>query len=204
MDLFVFGTLLHLPLLEVVSGDAEVASKIRWAVRPGFRVSRVSGQVFPMLHEDADGVAEGIIISGLSEEALERLDYYERAFGYDRLPFAVLDENQMSRNVTVYLPEPGRWEPAETWDREGWIAAYGEVTVMTAQEAMASMGQMPAEEMGARYGQMMARAASRHRAQSDTGHGRMGRGDVQLIQARQRYAGFFNVEELDLAFRRRT
>ncbi len=202
MDLFLFGTLLHIPLLEQVSGDGDVVSKIRWAVRPGYRVSRVDGHVFPMMHEDADGVAEGIIVSGLDEHALARLDYYEKAFGYDRVDFAVLDENQMARNVTAYVPEPGRWTPAEPWDREDWIAKFGKLTTITAKEAMSEIATMPAAQMGAQYPQMMARAASRQRAELDEGTGDMGRGDVHLVQARKTYAGFFNVEELDLTFKR--
>jgi len=202
MDLFIFGTLLHVPLLREVSGDADIATKIRWAVRPGYRVSRVAGQVFPMIHEDPDGVAEGVIVSGLDGVALERLDYYEKAFGYDRNAFAVLVENQGTVDVSAYVPEEGRWSPAEPWDREGWIAEYGEVTTLTAAEAMEGFGQVSAQSLGQRYGQMMARAASRLRATQSHGTGGMGRDDVQIIQARKKYEGFFNVEELDLSFRK--
>ena len=78
---------------------------------------------------------------------------------------------------------------------------------MTAVEAMATMDSMPAAQMGQLYPNMMARAASRQRAANSSGpdsnqSGRMGRNDVQVIEARKRYAGFFNVEELDLSFRR--
>lgn len=202
MDLFLFGTLLHMPLLEVVSGDPDVRAKVHLGVRTGFRVSRVAEQVFPMMHEDPDGVTEGIIVQGLSDEALARLDYYEKAFGYDRVEFVVLDEHQTPRNVTCYVGEEGRWSPAEPWDREGWIAALGEVTTMTAREAMTLYGEVPAQVMGTRYPQMMARAASRQRAARGAGGRGMGRSDVQLIEARKAYSGFFTVEELDVAFRR--
>lgn len=202
MDLFIFGTLLHLPLLEVVSGDPDVASRIVWAVRPGYRVSRVNGQVFPMIHADPDGVAEGIVVEGLDADALARLDYYEKAFGYDRVEFAVLDGDQTSHMVTAYLPEADRWQPAEDWDREGWISRYGAITTRTAHEAMSVMHEMPAQRMGQQYPQMMARAASRMRAEQEAEKGDLGRKDVHLIEARNRYAGFFTVEELDLTFRR--
>ncbi len=202
MDIFIFGTLLHIPLLKEVSGDMQITDKISWAVRPGYRVSRVTGQVFPMMHEDPDGVAEGILLKGLDAEAVARLDYYETAFGYDRVAFAVLDENQMSLEVTAYMPPEGRWTPSRPWDREHWIATYGELTTLTAAEAMSSYGHVPATEMGARYGQMMARAASRMRAKQSHGRGDMGRDDVHVLQARKRYEGFFNVEELDLRFRK--
>lgn len=205
MDLFIFGTLLHLPLLQRVSEDAQIADKIRWAVRPGYSVSRVRGQVFPMIHADPDGVAEGIVLQGVSEDTLARIDYYEKAFGYDRVEFTVLDEHQQSRTVTAYMPEPDRWQPDGLWDREAWIAKYGQMATMAAQEAMAGVHDTPAPQMGQKYPQMMARAASRLRAAhtGQTGHvTTLGRADVKLIDARKRYAGFFNVEELDLTFRR--
>ena len=87
MDVFIFGTLLHMPLLEVVSGDPDVSHRITWAVRPGYRVSRVTGHVFPIMHEDVNSVAEGVVIEGLSEAQLERLDFYEKAFDYSRVDF---------------------------------------------------------------------------------------------------------------------
>lgn len=202
MDLFLFGTLLHVPLLQVVSGDKDIAARMRWVVRPGYRVARVAGQVFPMMQADPDGVAEGVILEGLDEDTLARLDYYEKAFGYDRASFTVFDEEQRARQVTAYLPEPDRWQPAEDWDREDWAAQYGEVTTMTAHEAMSMIDEMPPQEMGQRYEQMMARAASRVRAGQSNRRGDLGRSDVELIEARNRFAGFFNVEELDLRFRR--
>jgi len=207
MDLFIFGTLLHLPLLEVVSGDPDIAKRISWAVRPEYRVSRVKDHVFPIMHDDPTGVAEGILITGLDDGEIARLDYYEKAFDYARIEFVVLDQYQRPRDVTAYVPPEGRWTPAEPWDREGWIAAYGEVTTMTGVEAIAAMDNMPAAQMGQLYPNMMARAASCQRAAKSNGtnsaeSGRMGRGDVQVIGAHNRYAGFFNVEELDLSFRR--
>jgi len=209
MDLFVFGTLLHMPLLEVVSGDADVATKVQSATRPDYQVSRVSGQVFPMMHAQTGAVARGVIVQGLSDKALARLDYYEKAFGYDRVEFEVLDADQIPRSVTCYVPDAGPdgaqqqggWTPADPWDRDAWTAAMGEVTTMTAREAMTLFGVQPAQAMGASYAAMMARAASRQRAQAAPRGAGMGQHDVDLIEARKAYAGFFTVQELDLTFR---
>ncbi|PVA08214.1 NUDIX domain-containing protein [Thalassorhabdomicrobium marinisediminis] len=202
MELFLFGTLLHMPLLEAVSGDADVAGKVSWAKREDYSVRRVAGQVFPMMYPDAGAVAEGIIVAGLDDTALARLDYYEKAFGYNREHFTVIDADGQPREVTAYLPEPDRWQPAEPWDREGWIATMGEVTVMTAHEAMSVMATMTAPEMGQTYPQMMARAASKQRARSSGQGAGYNSSDVDLIVARQQHVGFYNVEEVDLAFRR--
>lgn len=202
MDLFVFGTLLHVPLLQAVSGLDDVAARMVWAVRPDHKVSRVCGEVFPMIHANADAVAEGVIVEDLPQEALARLDFYEKAFGYARVEGVVYDGQQVARKVALYLPEPDRWQPAEPWDREGWIAEWGPLTALTAEEVMAQMGRMPAHQVGARYEQMMARAASQLRAQADAATGDLTRKDVVVHAVRRPYTGFFAVEEIDLSFRR--
>lgn len=182
MDVFIFGTLLHVPLLKVVSGDDRVQDRLQWAVRPGYAVSRVEGQVFPMIHADPDAVAEGVIVEGLDDAALARLDYYEKAFGYDRVAFSVLDADQQTRAVTAYVPQEGRWTPAEPWDRDGWIAQFGAVTALTAEEAMAAMGHLTAAQMGHEYPNMMTRAASRLRAQGEPARGDLGRDDFVVLR----------------------
>ncbi len=201
MDLFLFGTLLHLPLLEQVSGDVDVGQKIAPATRAGYRVSRVEGHVFPMMHPSPDSTAHGVIVTGLDAQALARLDYYEKAFGYDRVAFTVLDANEDPREVTAYVPEAGRWSAAEPWDFEAWAEKFGPVTTLTAQEALADMEGTSAAEMGAKYPQIMTRAASRLRAQQVPPRAGLNRTDVSLIGARKAHDGFFTVEALDLTFK---
>jgi nudix-type nucleoside diphosphatase (YffH/AdpP family) len=202
MDLFIFGTLLHIPLLKVVTGDADVAHRLVAATRAGYTVSRVDGQVFPMIHPVDGGVANGVIVQGLDDLALARLDYYEKAFGYDRVEFVVMDAQEKSRKVTAYLPEAGRWSAAEPWDCDAWIARFGELTTMTAVEAMSDMDRFAPRDMGARYSTIMARAASRQRAAKDSATGTLGRSDVTVLGRHKPYSGFFNLEELDLTYRR--
>ncbi len=70
------------------------------------------------------------------------LDYYEKAFSFARTYFVVFDLNNNPRDVTGYMPLVSNWIPAEPWDSKEWIATYGEVTMKTAVEAMASMDNM--------------------------------------------------------------
>ncbi len=202
MDMFVFGTMLHVPLLRIVTGLDDVERQLVWAVRPSYRVSRAQGQACAVLHPDPQGVAEGVIVEGLGAQALERLDYYEQAFGYERAEFDVFDADQTARRVMCYLPPHGRWHPAEPWDREAWITRFGPMAELASVEAMALMGHMPAAAMGERYPQMLARAASRLRAEAEPHHGNLSRADVTVDAVRRPYTGFFAVEEVDLRFRR--
>lgn len=202
MDVFVFGTLSHLPLLEIVSGDRDISQRTTWAVRPGYSVSRVVGQVFAMVHTDSDGVAEGMRVQGVDDATLARLDYYEKALGYERTSFAVLDADKQSHTGVAYLPEPDRWQADEPWDRAAWTEQHGALTTETAIEVMSNMSTTPAHNVGAIYPFMTMRAASRLRAAKTTQAGTQRRDDVHLIEARNRYAGFINVQELQLSHRK--
>lgn len=200
MGLFLFGTLLHLPLLEEVSGMTISALTLRKARRQGFRVSAVAGEVFPMMHEAEGEFTEGILVEGLTDTALKRLDYYERAFGYNRVEFAVTREGGAPCQSFAYMPEAGRWQPGGEWLLSDWATRYGALTVATAREAMAMMELTPPEEMGKRYPLIMARAASYLRA-SEEHSGRFAPNVIKHAH-RKPYAGFFAVDEVDLQFRK--
>lgn len=198
MDLFIFGTLLHRPLLRMVAGEDCRTAPMRL---PGHRVARVAGEVFPML-TSGEG-ADGLLITGASEEAIARIDYYEAAFGYARHPVTLeTPQGDKQGGATVYLPAPGRWQPAEDWSLTDWADAWGALTVETAKEAMSLMGQISPEEMGRRYGSMMNRADGRLRAASQTPTDGMTRADVELMSLRQPFGGYFAVDELTLRHRR--
>lgn len=197
MDLFIFGTLLHPPLLAAVSGEPEGAIAAQPACRHGFGVHRVADQVFPMMHPKQGSMAQGLILSGLSEQALARLDFYEKAFGYDRVSFDV-EVDGVLRAVTAYVPPDGKWRPAEPWDFAAWKARFGAITVETAHEAMEDFGVRTPEDMGLRYPPMMARAASKLRAQQAPLRDGLTRDDVKVHSISTPYKGFFTVQDVEL------
>lgn len=148
-----------------------------------------------MMAEGGDW-AEGLLIEGLEGEALERIDYYEAAFGYTRHEIILED----GATAAAYLPDPGRWEAAEDWSLADWSDRWGEMVTLAAEEAMSMMGQVPAPVMGNRYPQILHRAAARLRARGGQGAGT--RRAAVLAGRRRRYTNFFAVEELDLSFPR--
>lgn len=199
MEVFLFGTLLHRPVFEVVAG---APGQWRPARRARHRVARVEGQSFPMMAEGG-AAAYGALVSGLDPQALDRLHFYEAAFDYVPAEIEVLDAAERPVTALAYLPKPGRWQAAsEDWSLGNWIAGQGALTVEAAREAMSLFGKVPAVEMGRRHGQILSRAAARLRGAGTPPVGGPSRADVALQARRHPYMNYFAAEELDLSFRR--
>lgn len=199
-DLFLFGTLRHLPLLQVVSGDPSIGDQICAAYAPDHVVMRVKGQGFPMLNTQPDTTAEGVVVENVNAAVLARIDYYERAFGYTRAEIDVICDG-VPRKAAVYQAEPGRWAAEVHWNLDDWVAQFGAMTTDAAGTALAAYGRLSAEELGRYYPSMLTRSASRMRAQAKGGEA-TGDKTVTLHQHSTPYTQFFSVEEVDLSFSR--
>lgn len=88
--IFVFGTLRHVPLLETVLGRAVDAGDMAAAYLPDFETAWARGQAFPLLRAAPGRRAEGLLLSGLGNEDIARLSYYEEGFGYVLSPVTVI------------------------------------------------------------------------------------------------------------------
>jgi len=197
--IFLFGTLLHPPLFEAVAGEAAPFQPAR---RPRHRVARVAGQDFPVMVAGG-AAAYGALVADLSPSALARLDYYEAAFGYHPAEIEVIDAAERPVAALAYLPAPGRWQAsAEAWSLGTWIAAHGARTLDAAAEAMSLHGRVPAQLMGQRHAQMLARADSRIRGAATPPAGGPSRDEVTLLDLRRPYINHFAVEEVGLSFGR--
>lgn len=196
---FLFGTLLHPPLFAAVAGEVATFQPAR---RPRHRVARVAGQDFPVMVAGG-AAAYGALVSDLSPRALERLHYYEAAFGYHPAEIEVIDAAERPVMALAYLPAPGRWQAApEDWSLGTWIADHGARTCEAAAEAMSLHGKAPAEVMGRRHAQMLSRADSRLRGAASPPAGGPSRDEVTLLDLRRPYINYFATEEMDLSFRR--
>lgn len=201
-NFFFYGTLCHLPLLERVVGRELTVVPARLE---GHEVRWAEGESFPLILPAPGKAAEGLLAEGLTAGEVTRLDFYEGGFGY--LTREVIVDAGDGRQVPaqVYFPEPGHWRPGAPWRLQDWAADWGDVVTETAADFMALRGRKAPEELKARYGLMMIRAASRLRARA-AGQGMLRRtsetGDVVVADRREPYAKFFSVEEYDLSFRR--
>lgn len=197
-DFFFYGTLCHAPLLETVLGRSVDS-------RPGqltdHAVFWAEGESFPLIVEQPGGTADGILVRGMTEVDIARLDFYEGTFAYHTRDLALAD----GTIARVYFPDPGHWQPGRPWQLADWVAARGAVVTATAADFMALYGEKPAEAILPRYGQMLVHGASRLRAgtvKPSTLRREPAPGDIVIEARRQPYANYFAVEEYDLRHRR--
>ncbi len=199
-DYFFFGTLCHAPLLRVVVGRDVAVEPAHLA---DHRVAWAEGQSFPLIVPEAGRVAPGVLVRGLGQDDILRIDFYTAGFACVLRDMVV----QAGAPVTagVFFAQDAQWQPGADWLFADWRAAWGDVVTATAVDFMALYGRADPAEVRKRYGAMLVRGASTVRA---AGAGpvmlrhAMQAGDVVVEGRATPYAHFFAVEEYDLRYRR--
>ncbi|MGL4320602.1 MAG: NUDIX domain-containing protein [Paracoccaceae bacterium] len=199
-DVFLYGTLCHLPLLQVVLGrDARAVP----AQLPGHRVALNPDGASAGLSAAQGSVAEGLLLPGLAPEDVARLNFYTACMGCTAQTVRVNAGGPVA--AQTYLPTDGPWGQGADWRMADWLAAWGDVVVATARDVMALFGQATPAQVRQRYGLMLVRGASTVRAAGGgptTRRHSAGLQDVAVVRRATPYARFFAVEEYDLQFRR--
>lgn len=204
--LFLFGTLRYPPVWQAVAGTPFDA---RPAVLPGHAVVQAMGAQggtlnFPLVVARPGAGAEGALVRP-DAAARERLDLYERVFGYDPVPVTV-DTADGPVAAQLYRSRAALWQPGPDWSLADWAAAHGDFAAEVAVEVMALLAEHPPEAVAHRYGLLGAHVASRRRARAEGAPASLrraaGPGDVVVEAQRRPYAQFFGVAEQDLRFRR--
>ncbi len=192
--LFLYGTLRHLPLLEMVLGRQVAPQELRAARLPGAAVTWVDGQPYPMIRLGGGPGAEGIVMAGASEADRARLDFYEGGFGYALVP-VTLEDGGAAR---VYLPGPEVGPPGAAFDLGAWAARWGALSVEAAREVMGYFGQVAPEEVARRFRGIRLRAAARLRAQTVRHGAGSLQGRVEVDQKTTPYSDFFKMDDYQL------
>ncbi len=191
--LFLFGTLQHRPLMEVVLGDSTHVT-LEPAQLPGYRACAAPDGSFPTIKAEPGAVTSGLRAEGLRSEDMARLDHYEQAFGY-RLRDVTLGDGAPAR---AYMPQSSQRASAGVWSLEDWERDWAALSVEAAREVMRYLGERPAEEIGAMLPRIRARAWSRlNAARSRHGAGTLD-GEIEVTARRRVYAAFYALDELDL------
>ncbi|WP_188526901.1 NUDIX domain-containing protein [Sinisalibacter lacisalsi] len=197
--LFLYGTLCHAPLREVVLGLGHL---VREAALPGYRVHWAEGGDYPVIVPGA-GQATGLLVEGLDAEARARADLFERGFGYELREVSVEVEGGGAVAALAYMPEV-EMAPGPAWDLASWVENWGAIWVDAAREALA--GDHDAAALARRWPMMKLRAATRLRAARAPGAvlraDHTAARDVEVIRARHPYTEYFALEDHDLRFRR--
>ena len=82
-DLFLYGSLRHVPLLEIVMGRAADRLDISPDRLPDHIALSVVEGPFPCIVPAPGQSAEGLLLRGLGQNDLDRLNFYEGSFAYD-------------------------------------------------------------------------------------------------------------------------
>lgn len=197
---FFFGTLCHAPLLRQVLGRDLPGQP---AVLADHAVCWAKDAPYPLLITQAGAMAEGLLLDGLTDADVARLDFYEGGFGYFTREVQVQAEGQAVM-ACVYFPDAADAKAGAIWSLSDWVARYGDAAVTTAGDFMALMGRVPAAAIAARYGAMLVRGASAVRAKEPTVSSLRrvaGPDDLHVADRRLAYAKFFAVEEWQVAWR---
>ena len=82
-NLFFYGTLRHIPLLEIVLGRPAADIALTPHGLADHAALAVAEGPFPCVVEQPGAVTKGLLVEGLSDTDIARLDFYEGSFAYD-------------------------------------------------------------------------------------------------------------------------
>lgn len=200
-DLFFYGGLRHLPLLEIVLGRAVGAGQLTAARLADHAVHRGADDDQPVILPAAGAAAPGLLLRGATAGDVARLDYYLGGLGDAPCPVEVTTEGGPVA-ARLWAPQAVP-EAGAPWRLEDWAARWGAIACRAAVEAMAYYGRITPEELACRVAPMRLRAAARVAMQArpaDPDHD-LSR-DVRLVDHRFAYVDFYGMEEARLQFRR--
>ncbi|MEO1733425.1 MAG: NUDIX domain-containing protein [Pseudomonadota bacterium] len=202
MDLFFYGTLCHVPLLEIVLGRPAKEISMEPAQLQDHRVAQVISQSFPMILHQTGSTAFGLLVRDLSETDYAKLRYYEGGFDYTVRDMSVATEAGASASAWVFFPSAGRWTPGEPWHLDIWAAEWGAMTELAAIEVMAHHKRLGPEDVGRNLPAMRLRAAARLAARARPADGtRSVSDDVVLHRHHRGYLNFFSFDDVDVQYR---
>lgn len=201
--LFLYGTLRHEPLLDLLAGDRGEAAA-RDASLPGYRVVREEGGDLPILVAHAEGSVHGALWEGLPSAARERLDAYELPFGYRLEPVTVVLEGGSHVEAEAYLPPASLVPSGEDWDLDAWVRDHGALPLLRAEEVAAHDPPLVGDALRAQGPMMSHRAAARLRVRPapTARRYRAGPGDFGWTRRRPPAGSFFKFEGLEVRHRR--
>lgn len=199
--LFFYGSLCHIPLLEVVLGREQARINICAAHLSDHSVSWVKDEPFPMIAEKVGCKAQGILVQDLSDEDVVRLRFYEGGFDYDLKAVSVIC-NGDAITAEVFFPEAGLWSAGAEWNLQDWITHWGAVSLSAAREVMEHFGVKSAQEIAHLLPFFRARGWAKELAKTprDLELRRETQSNEVTLQRRSDgYAGFFRLETFNIS-----
>ncbi|WP_372614928.1 gamma-glutamylcyclotransferase [Aquicoccus sp.] len=193
-SIFLYGTLRHAPLLELVSGQSLEFLDPVPARLSGYRVAEVEGQGFPLIEEHHGASCEGVLLRDVRDAVAARLNFYELGFGYD-LRDVTVETDSGPVVAMAYFPRPGLWRAGADWRLDKWSGECWPVAKHAAREMMEYFGKCSPGEVADRHDMILVRAGARARAEAHPAPATLrcgiGRECVEKAAAEISHAGFF-------------
>ena len=141
-NIFLYGTLCDLELLHICLGRSLDNIDKETARLNNHSVFWVKDRNFPVIKFDEGASAQGLVLFDLSNDDLNRLDFYEGSFNYElRKASIYLKNKQLSDNMDmveaqVYFNTDEKIEVGDRWSLRTWQREFGDVSRRVAIEFM--------------------------------------------------------------------
>lgn len=192
MSIFVYGTLRHRSLLEIVLGRPLDGIDLHDDALSDNSVFRSLDGTYPVLLNAPGARCAGLRLAGLSDQDRARLRFYEAGFDY-----TLGQERLVSGQVAqVFTPGPSVAASDTLWDLDSWAASSAALDCIAAKEVMSLFGDVPAAQIAARRPRIWARAQSRLNAQSSRHGARTLQGKIDMEHYTRTHFQFFAFDEM--------
>lgn len=192
-DLFVYGTLRHVPLLESVLGKTVGPARSQPDSLPDHSVLISDNGLCPWLSPDQGRDACGDLVRDLNADDLDRLSFYAAVFSYDLLALS-LSSGAKAQGFGLNAPAA----TGALWSFDDWKAQWAELACETAREIMDHFGQTAPDAVAKRLDRIRTRAWSRVLAKTSKHGAGVLAGDIQIAHRNRAYSGFYALDDLRL------
>ncbi len=204
--LFVYGTLLHVPLFMRVAGPGDGAARMQPATLAQHRVVGASGLSLPCLVIDPLSSVTGGLWTGLTAAQRDRIDRYAQQFGHGLRMVEVCPQEGGALAAAVYFPKDGAQGDSTDWSFEAWVAQDGATALAIAREIDAHDPPLSGSELARQWKMITARAHAVRRAGQGAGPAtlrhRAAPEDHEISPLRPVSGGFFKLAAMEMSHRR--
>ena len=203
MDIFVFGTLRSDTLRKIVLGRDMSSDDICSATIKDFSVYWAKEGPFPVMIQELNSKAHGLVLKNLSEADVERLNYYELGFDYVLGPTWV-ETHAGLLEASAYFCNRSDMATAKLWSFDHWLSDHSEVQYLAAKEFLDFFGTKFGDTAQVMYNSILKRAeVYANERSSSTSVIEIGpdmNANVEVEELKREYLGFFALNQIDLKY----
>ncbi|MDU9003833.1 NUDIX domain-containing protein [Sedimentitalea todarodis] len=201
-DFFFYGTLRHLPLLQIVLGREDDTLEYEAARLADHGVFQVADTPFPHFAAAAGCNSSGILVRGITDEETARLRFCEGGFDFELRPVSVALEDGVSTYASVFFPTTQQAPTSEPWSFDDWARNWSKISVISAREVMAWYGRKTPAEISVSFPGIRRRASAFVAGQKRAPDPEWDLSQDVIVAAHHHpYTKFFSLQEIDVQMR---